>query len=151
MQVSSTVFIERLRPSAGSYLAMSLIFPMILLAALPFGLGFAGFASVISLIGLLGLATAIAPKIEVNQSLRAGRIVIPLEIIGGVEVLSGDQAKMAMGPGLDSRARLMIRGDIKDLVKVIIEDQNDPTPYLLISSRRAKELASALGADFAIL
>jgi hypothetical protein len=42
---------------------------------------------------------------------------------------------------------LLIRGDIKTAVKVEITDGNDPTPYLMISTRRSSELVSALRAN----
>jgi len=151
MKVTSTSYKERLTPSIGSYIAMALVFPMVLLAALPFGLLFAVLFAASCLIALLVLATLIAPGIEVGKALQAGRIKVPLDMLGKVEVITGEAARIAKGPGLDSRARLMIRGDIKDLVRVAVIDQNDPTPYLLISSRRPNELAGALGADFAIL
>lgn len=149
--MTSNEFKERLTPSFGSYLAMTLIFPMAFLAALPFGFNFAMFLALFSTALLLGLVTLASPAIAIGEVFTAGRFTLPLDALGRVEVFIGEAARMARGPDLDARAKLMIRGDIGGLVRVWVEDSSDPTPYLLISSRRPEELARALGADFPIL
>ncbi len=121
---------------------------MVLLAALPFGLELAIVVSILVGLSLNALVTALAPKITVSDGLlTAGRFTIPLEFVGDAEVLDVDQSRYARGPGLNANARLMLRGDVPKLVKVEITDADDPTPYILISSRRGEELVSALRAN----
>jgi hypothetical protein len=47
------------------------------------------------------------------------------------------------GPRLDARAFVALKA-LSGLVKVQVEDSNDPTPYILISTRRPTQLAEAL-------
>jgi hypothetical protein len=48
------------------------------------------------------------------------------------------------GVDLDARAFLKIRPWVKPVVRIELDDDNDPTPYWLVSTRRPKELAAAL-------
>nr|WP_284301161.1 DUF3093 family protein [Homoserinibacter gongjuensis] len=48
------------------------------------------------------------------------------------------------GVRLHADAWLLIRGWIPDVVRVELDDPQDPTPYWIISSRRADELAAAI-------
>ena len=48
------------------------------------------------------------------------------------------------GPRLDARAYLVIRGWVRDVVRVPIEDPQDPTPYWLLSSRRPNDIVAAI-------
>jgi len=41
----------------------------------------------------------------------------------------------------------MIRGYVQTGVKIEVSDPDDPTPYLLLSSRKPEELAVALDAN----
>jgi hypothetical protein len=118
---------------------------MVSLALAPFGWGFA----VISGLSAWGLVSALAllvsPVIRItSEELSAGEIQVPLAILGKIELLSGEEARIAKGPGLDPRAAHLIRGDVQGLVKIYIEDPKDPTPYLLLSTRRGNTLAQLL-------
>lgn len=55
-----------------------------------------------------------------------------------------EEARLVKGPKLSPAAILLLRGDIGPVVKIEIADPQDPTPYLLLSSRRARELVRAL-------
>ena len=149
--MTTPTFKERLLPSLGTFLALILIFPLVALSAAPFGwligLGLGG----VALLFVLYLAIARATTIEVTNELRVGRLRIPLKALGEISIHTAEDARLERGPNLDSRAWLKIRGDIDPVVKIQVVDEADPTPYLLISSRRPKELASALGADFSSL
>jgi hypothetical protein len=72
---------------------------------------------------------------------------IPLEAIGEATEVATQDLRNELGPSLDARAQLLVRGDIKTAVKVEITDGNDPTPYLVISTRRSSELVGALRAN----
>ena len=97
--------------------------------------------------GLIVLLWALAPVIEIADGvLAAGRARIPLRLLGAVDIARDEEARQARGPGLDARAWLLLRGDIDPVVRIQIVDDDDPTPYWLISSRRPEDLASAIGA-----
>lgn len=145
MKVSATRYEERLRPGATVFLALSLSFPMVCLALAPFGWPLAIFSGIAALFSTCGVAFVLSPIIRVSQlELTAGSIRIPLEVLGKAEVLSQADAKFAKGPGLSPMAAHLIRGDIADLVRIEIRDPQDPTPYLLISTRRPQDLVAAL-------
>ena len=141
-------FEERLYPSAGMYLAYSLLSPMVLLAAAPFGWPLAIALGSVTLMTVLVLSSVLSPLVVVDsERLLAGRMSIPLSVIGNATEIPKSDLRAELGPQLDARAQLMIRGDLKGAVKVEISDPNDPTPYLVISTRRPKELVSALRAN----
>lgn len=140
-------FRERLYPSPGAYLALTLSFPMLLLAALPFGLSVGASVAAAGGFSLLLLAYFSSPVIAVEERMRAGRFDIPLEIIGRVTELSGTQLRETLGVKSDARAKMLIRSYVKTAVKIEIDDKEDPTPYLVISTRRPRELAVALLAN----
>ncbi len=140
-------FEERLYPSVGMYLAYSLLTPMVALVAAPFGLTLAITLGAITFVASLVLASVLSPLVVVDGvRLIAGKMSIPLEAIGEVTEIATQDLRSELGPSLDARAQLLIRGDVKTAVKVQISDGNDPTPYLVISTRRSSELVSALRA-----
>ena len=134
-------FEERLYPSVGMYLAYSLLTPMVALVAAPFGWSLA------ITLGLV-LASVLSPLIVVDGvRLIAGKMSIPLSAIGEIVEVSTKDLRNELGPSLDARAQLLVRGDIRTAVKVEITDADDRTPYLVISTRRSGELVSALRAN----
>ena len=141
-------FEERLYPSTGMYLAFSLLSPMVLLAAAPFGWPLAITLGATTLLVVLVLASVLSPMIVVDgERLLAGRMSIPLSAIGSATQIPVEELSSELGPGLDARAQLMIRGDLKTAVKIQISDSSDPTPYLVVSTRRPEDLVSALRAN----
>ena len=128
-------------------MALSLSFPMLLLAAMPFGLEVGIAVSVVGSITLVIIAYFTSPVIEVSDSMRAGRFTIPLEVMGEITELSSESLKETLGVKSDARARMLIRAYVKTAIKIKMEDRADPTPYLVISTRRPKELAVALLAN----
>ena len=130
------------------YLAYSLLTPMVALVAAPFGWTLALTLGAITFVASLVLASVLSPQVVVDGvRLIAGEMSIPLEAIGEVTEIARQDLRNELGPLLDARAQLLIRGDIKTAVKVEITDENDPTPYLVISTRRSSELVSALRAN----
>lgn len=141
-------FEERLYPSVGMYIAYMLLTPMVMLVAAPFGWPLALSLAAVTLVGSLVLASVLSPMIVVDESrLLAGKMSIPLSAIGKVEAIPGEDLRSELGPKLDARAQLLIRGDLRSAVRIGINDANDPTPYLVVSTRRPAELVSALGAN----
>ena len=130
------------------YLAYSLLTPMVALVAAPFGLTLALTLGSITFVASLVFASVLSPLVVVDGvRMIAGKMSIPLEAIGEVLEVPAQDLRNELGPSLDGRAQLLVRGDIKTAVKVSISDRNDPTPYLVISTRRSNELVSALRAN----
>lgn len=130
------------------YLAYSLLSPMVLLAAAPFGWSLAFSLGSGTLLGVLLLATFLSPKISVYEDhLSAGRMSLPLSALGDAEEIVGENLRSELGPKLDARAQILIRGDLKTAIKVLVTDSSDPTPYLVLSTRKPKELVGALRAN----
>lgn len=128
-------------------MALGLISPLVLLSLLPVSQNIAIALSALIPMGLIGLSIFSAPTIRVTDSIQVGRINVPLTALGKVNSLSGEPMKAERGPGLSPGAQFLIRGDIKSMIKVAVTDPNDPTAYLLISTRKPEELASAINAN----
>jgi len=149
MQVKTQAYRERLYPSTSMLLGLSLSAPMVLLAALPLGLGAASLAATCVTSLIIFGSFHFSPMVLLDKQLTAKRLTLPLEILGKVTIYEdSDEVRMQLGPHLNANAKLAIRGDIGKLVKIEIIDPLDPTPYVLISTRQPQELASALRANF---
>ncbi|NLF03475.1 MAG: DUF3093 domain-containing protein [Actinomycetales bacterium] len=138
-------FHERLWPGAGLWAATVVFAVCVGVAVLPASPLVALLAAVVVLaVGvLLGLLTA--PVVTVSEgTLRAGRARIPVHLLGELEVLDAVGTRAALGPDLDARAYVCLRGWIRTAVKVEVVDPRDPAPYWFVSTRRADELAAAL-------
>ena len=136
---------ERLWPAPWIFLATALVIPASLLVFLPIST-VAGWIVAITLYGAI-VATLLltTPKIEVaDGELRAGRARLPLSVVAAVRAARGEDAVHERGVGLHADAWLLIRGWVPDVVRVELGDPSDPTPYWIISSRRAEELAAAI-------
>ena len=121
---------------------------MVLLASLPFGTGLAIALGLLVPLGLNLIVQLLAPAITVaDGQLVADRISIPVSALGKVSQLNKEEFSEALGPRADPRAQLMIRGYVPGGVKIEVTDPEDPTPYLLISSRKPEKLAVALDAN----
>ena len=147
MNVSKPIFEERLNPSLSMIIALSMSGPMVLLASLPFGAPLAFTLLFAVPLVLVAGAFYLAPVIRVSETFSRGSFEVPLDALGSAEIFFGEEARLERGPRLDARAKLAIRGDIDSVVKVLVVDPEDPTPYLLVSTRRPEELVAALRAD----
>jgi hypothetical protein len=139
------LFRERLRISPTAYIASALIIPATIIVFAPINF----IAGVIIAIVLYAVAVIIfittEPTIEVtDDTLVAGRAHIERSLLGTATPYSGEEAVLQRGQRLDARAWLLMRGWIKNVVKVPILDAEDPTPYWLLSTRRPAELARIL-------
>jgi hypothetical protein len=79
-----------------------------------------------------------------SDGLRAGRATLPRAHVGAVEVLDADSTRRLIGVSADARAHLLVRTYCRGAVKVAVDDMRDPTPYWLISTRHAQDLAGSL-------
>lgn len=107
-------------------------------------------AAVIGL-AVVGVGAAVlvvaAPRVEVTDgTFRAGSARIPVSLLGAAVPLDAAATKAELGPRLDARAHLVLRGWIHTAVRVELRDPQDPTPYWVVSTRHPAELAAALHA-----
>ncbi|MEU7529611.1 DUF3093 domain-containing protein [Saccharothrix sp. NPDC042600] len=86
-------------------------------------------------------------KVEVSGGeLRVGEAHVPVALLGAVEVFDAKTKRKAMGPHLDPAAFVAHRGWVGPVVKVVLEDPADPTPYWLFSVKSPEKLVAALTA-----
>ena len=84
--------------------------------------------------------------IEVDEKeLRINNAHIERKYLGDVQILDKDAMRLSRGRDADPAAYLAIRFWSPRGVLVAIKDSRDTTPYWLITSKRANELAKAIG------
>jgi hypothetical protein len=136
---------ERLWPTPWIYLISLLLIPSSILVLAPVSVPAGVATGLLMYAAVAGSLTLTSPVIEVSDGrLRAGRAEVPLDLVGTAVPAAGDAARVERGTGLDARAFLVIRGWIRDVVKVPITDAADPAPYWLVSTRHPNELAAAI-------
>ena len=136
---------ERVLPSLATYAVLLIIPISLFLVFLPFGEDIALLSVLFSTIVLLIGSYVLSPKIRLTeQSLQVGRATIPRELLGKAEAIRGNEVFAARGRDLSPLAYTRFQSGIKDMVKVQIQDVNDPTPYWLFASRNAEILATRI-------
>ncbi|WP_168207501.1 DUF3093 domain-containing protein [Microlunatus elymi] len=81
-----------------------------------------------------------------EDRLWVGRANIEWRYIIQVRALDEQQTRQRRGPRADARAFLTLRPYLSRAVELTISDAEDPTPYWLVSSRRADQFANAVRA-----
>jgi len=138
---------ERLWPSIWIYLATALVIPASILVLAPVNIVAGVVAAAVLFGGLSGIFIVLAPVIEVKDgTFTAGKARIPVGLLGTPAIFRGDAATLQRGQRLDARAWLCLRGWVDPVVKIPLEDPDDPTPYWLVSSRNPEGLKAALSA-----
>ncbi len=139
---------ERLNPGPWMFVTALLLIPAGLLVFLPINETVGVIVSVLLYAGAVIYLVATTPTIEVtDRAFRAGRATLPIEFVGEAVAFTGEEAFIARGQQLDARAYTMLRGYVKDVVRVENTDPNDPVPYWLVSTRHAGQLLAALPAS----
>jgi hypothetical protein len=92
----------------------------------------------------LWLRSASPTLLVTDHELFAGSAHIERRFITGAESMNDDESFLARGAQLDARAFLVTRPWVKTVVKVTIDDPQDPTPYWLVSSKQPARLAAVL-------
>jgi len=138
---------ERIFPGIAAFLSTILIIPAALIVFLPISVPIGIVVAVLLYLAVLCFLIFSSPLVEVSGgTLRAGPARLPVSVVARAEAFSGAEATAERGQRLDARAWLMIRGWASGVVKVVLDDPNDPTPYWLVSSRRPEQLAAAINA-----
>lgn len=104
-------------------------------------------AAIVVAVVLSTLLILSTPQIRVTaDELQVGRAQIERKYLGDVEAFAGAEATAERGTRLHGKAYLCIRGWISPVVKITINDPDDPVPYWLTSTRRPEQLKAALTA-----
>jgi hypothetical protein len=139
------VYRERLLPTVWMYIFIALVFPATLLVFMPISPPVGVVVGVLLYLGAIGSLIFTAPVIEVaGGELRAGRAHIPVGLLGAATGFTDAEATLERGRRLDARAYLCIRGWVKPVVRVPVEDPTDPAPYWLVSTRTPEKLIAAI-------
>lgn len=140
-----TLYRERLVPGPWLFIATALVIPATLLVFVPINLIVGVITAIVLYAGCVAFLLVASPTISVGDgALRAGAATLPLAAIGEVSVHRDADATAQRGPELDGRAWLLIRGWISPVVRIAVDDDRDPVPYWLLSTRNPDELASAI-------
>lgn len=99
---------------------------------------------VLATVGALWAYGASVVVVVDQHGVQAGRARLAHEHVGEVEVLGDAAMRSWHGPRADARAWLVHRAYVRTGVRIVVKDPADPTPYWLVSSRRAAELQAAL-------
>lgn len=136
---------EKLWPTPWVFVATALVIPASVLVFAPIDFTVGVFVALGLFAACVGTLIALSPVIEVDGGeLRAGKAHIGLDLVGEPVPFTGERAFAQRGPVLDARAYLVLRGWVKDVVRVPVEDPEDPTPYWLISTRRPNDVVAAI-------
>lgn len=141
-------FRERVIPPWWVFSLTLLFIPVSLVVFLPIDvtLGWI-FAAVLIAAGVLGLIAA-SPRIRVEDgTLYAGRAHIPVSELGTATALDKVEGRRALGVGYDAAAFHSTAPWTMQLLRIEVEDPDDPTTAWVLSTRKADELLRALGAD----
>ena len=142
---ATDLYKERVLPTVYFYIA-SITLPLSLfLVALPFSEVVSISLALASIPLVLVLSWLGSPLIALNeQTLSIGQASIETKYLGKAEVVSPQEAFLERGVKLDSRAFTKFQIGVKQLVKIEIQDKQDPTPYWLIATRNPEFLAGLI-------
>nr|WP_026448884.1 DUF3093 domain-containing protein [Actinopolyspora mortivallis] len=82
-----------------------------------------------------------------DEEFVVGSARLPLRVIADVEVIPRERKQRALGPELDPAAFLVHRPWAPTMVRIWLDDPEDPTPYWVVSTRRPEQLARALTSE----
>jgi Protein of unknown function (DUF3093) len=88
-------------------------------------------------------SAAIVITVDASQ-ICVGRASIEHSYIAACRSLSAEETRRRAGVEADARAHLVLRPYIKTAVEITLDDQDDPVPYWLVSTRHPQRLAAAM-------
>ena len=101
--------------------------------------------TLLSIIGFYYLSLKMQTTTYIQDNyLYVNQAKIDLKYLKKAKALNESEFKKVIGTEADPAAFLATNFWVKTAVKIEVRDKNDPTPYWLISSRRADELAKKL-------
>jgi hypothetical protein len=88
--------------------------------------------------------TRIAVVEDDEPRLWVGQANLPLRYIAAVEIVPHESKRQALGPEFDPAAFCVHKPWIRSMVRVHLDDPEDPTPYWIFSTRRPERVAALL-------
>jgi hypothetical protein len=79
-----------------------------------------------------------------ERELRAGPAAVPVAVLGPARALDAEEARSLRMERSDARAFMLLRSYLKAAVLVEVNDPEDPTPYLYLSTRHPKRVVAAV-------
>ncbi len=138
---------ERLWPGVAGWVTVLGLAAMLGIALWPVGPAWGVAGAVVGLVAGAGVAVRSATRVSVSGGeLHAGAAHVPLTLLRDARALDPATTRHELGPGLDARAHLCLRGWVRTAVRVELDDPADPTPYWVVSTRHPEALAAALAA-----
>ncbi|KAB1661737.1 DUF3093 domain-containing protein [Pseudoclavibacter sp. CFCC 13796] len=139
------IYRERLRPHGGAYIALLLIIPAFATVFYKVSPVTGFIVGPVLFVLFAAISWLASPLIALaSDRLTVGRASIPVAALGDPVVYRrGDEALEQIRGQLDMRAFVAFRGGV-DLIRIPVIDPEDPTPYWLIGSRHADELAAEI-------
>lgn len=143
---ANLIFREKIRWSVGLWLFMTFIFGSIVISIwAAFGNSPTQLAISISILILIMAWIMSALETNVSEAeLSSGNFKISRALIKKVTPLDKTQMRLLRGVNSDPAAHLELRFWVNTGIKIEISDNLDPTPYILISSKKYKELSAIL-------
>jgi hypothetical protein len=80
-----------------------------------------------------------------TRELRADRAHLPVNFVAKAAVVASTAKSAALGRQLDPAAYVQHHPWVGQMVLLVLDDPDDPTPYWLISTRRPDQVLAALG------
>ena len=148
---TQVLFRERVLPGVSFFLVLQVIGPSVGVALWPVNPVLAVSCGIVAAMAATGLAFASSPIIEVRKTdqgslLKVRGARLPLRFIQNAELIPSERKPVERGPALNANAFTVFQLGASDLVKVYLNDPNDPAPYWLFSSRKGEELSRVLSA-----
>jgi hypothetical protein len=140
----AAIYQEWQLPRAATFIPHLMVFPSFWLVLAPLNEDLGLVLGILATALSVWIRFAISKRILVSKdSLQIGKAIIPRSALGQAIAIDKSEQFSERGPRLDARAFVALKA-LSGLVKVQVEDSNDPTPYILISTRRPTQLAEAL-------
>ena len=139
------LYVERVLPNWATFSSFTLLLPAIMLVSEPFDIRIGIVVGSLVVLGIWLALFMTAPVIWVSElDVKAGAARIPRQLLGEIKEVSAQEIFAERGPNLNPLAYKVFQGTVKSAVKIFIKDENDPTPYWLVSTRRPAQLAQIL-------
>ena len=143
-QPDKPLFSEWQLPRVATFIPHLMVFPSFWLVFAPLNEDLGLIVGVLATLFSVWIRFALSKRIVVtSRELIVGKARIPREILGKVTVIDKTQQFAEKGPKLDARAFGALKA-LDGLVKIENTDATDPTPYILVSTRRPEQLCQAL-------
>jgi hypothetical protein len=133
---NSASYSERVFPGLSFFLATLFAPAALYLIVLAFDDFWALITFVVSELAIIFLGLFAAPTLSLSsKTLSIGNVQIPTQYVKAITVVDPSAQQSEKGPKLNPSAYVRFQVGVNGLLKVELNDPNDPTPYWLISSR----------------